>query len=460
MGKKYKKIVTAQGSDTLFSLYENKMGTYTMNIVLGLDMVIEKPKLDEAINRLIKLAPILKGVMINKTWRDIWVEASAESIEKILTYNNISEKDIDQNDKNGFLNKYENDLYKKIDIYTEPPLKIAAYQTEKRILLIFTLHHSVTDGIGFLGIVKIFCEILSELYNLGKIKTKISKNRGISNLITSIKIHTIPKILKQTKIESKIPLKREEVGPITKMECPNISDNSTQLLSKLVISQEEFQTIKEYAKKQGITINDYIISSFIALSREMEKKINVNSKFLGAGVLVNLRRFIPKKDLILANFVGASTVLFENNEALDNFESCAKVVSEQTNKLKNEFIGLGFFLIPALMFSGFPIVMLRKNGLTWAENFIRGWTDRIFQITNLGNLKEYFEAFEGKINYASFLGPFQKNSLPTVSVSTYNDILSIFFSHTVNDFDKGKKELDFISERLRYYLLEWAKVKK
>ena len=224
MGKKYKKIVTAQGSDTLFSLYENKMGTYTMNIVLGLDMVIEKPKLDEAINRLIKVAPILKGVMINKTWRDIWVEASAESIEKILTYNNISEKDIDQNDKNGFLNKYENDLYKKIDIYTEPPLKIAAYQTEKRILLIFTLHHSVTDGIGFLGIVKIFCEILSELYNLGKIKTKISKNRGISNLITSIKIHTIPKILKQTKIESKIPLKREDVGPITKMECPTLTD--------------------------------------------------------------------------------------------------------------------------------------------------------------------------------------------------------------------------------------------
>ena len=54
------KNIKASISDSVFALYENKVGNYSMKTIFELDMVIERSKIEETVDEISELFPIFQ----------------------------------------------------------------------------------------------------------------------------------------------------------------------------------------------------------------------------------------------------------------------------------------------------------------------------------------------------------------------------------------------------------------
>lgn len=144
-----------------------------------------------------------------------------------------------------------------IDVFSEPQVKIFILSGEVSDKLIIIINHMVCDGAGF----KEYIYLLARLYtgftqNNSNSEDLISFDRGLSPLLKSFTFQEKIKIL-----SSKTELKKQKNDLVLDFE----GDKTNPFIEKRRIAPESFLSIKNYAKKNGVTINDIFLTEYVRI---------------------------------------------------------------------------------------------------------------------------------------------------------------------------------------------------
>jgi NRPS condensation-like uncharacterized protein len=146
-------------------------------------------------------------------------------------------------------------LASTIDITRQPQLKIYLVGEQSPDTLCIIMNHMICDGAGF----KEYLYLLSDLYtqsqnNMALTPSLEFPSRSARQLFANFSFSEKLKIL-----FSKYDLSM----PKNQLAYYLQGDNSNPFFVTHRISKENFLTIKGYAKKRGVTINDMILTAYV-----------------------------------------------------------------------------------------------------------------------------------------------------------------------------------------------------
>lgn len=230
--------------------------------------------LKKAVTATFQAVPLLSCRFEENTQKADWIEAgwTAEDMIKVVY----------TDDRNQTIHDH---LVIKLDEKTGPQIRITVIRDEQSDTLAIVLNHMVCDGGGF----RDYLYLLSKCYSFFEGHPGVDKlpfempspeNRSIHQVFDHMTGQQMQEILNAT-LHS-FPQSDLDHLPLTGNE-----DNPFIITHR--VSAERFNTIKNYAKERGATINDALFAAYIcALSDALKgERIVLDCP-------VNIRAFLPK----------------------------------------------------------------------------------------------------------------------------------------------------------------------
>ena len=324
-------------------------------------------------------------------------------------------------------------LTKDLDFTREPQLKIILLRQAACDKLFVIINHMVADGCGFNN----YLYLLRHLYSLCKNQTfsRFKKNalrkQSFSQVLQNFSMKKRWKIL-----SSKLNVSM----PPESLKFPLKGDNDNAVVIIRNIDENSFHKIRKYAKSNGASINDIIITAY---AREIYRILKAPEITIPCPV--DLRKFGKKKQIFgICNLTGLynCSVNISENEA---FDDTLHKVTEQMNAQKSstDCVKLPMFL--DMIYRTLPLRML-------ISRFRKMRMTPFITYTNLGIIDERRICFGSRnVEKAYITTAIKRNPYFQLSVSTFKDCCTLSASlfateedvaFANNVLDNVKKELE------------------
>ena len=301
LSKVYDKKVY-QINNTQKSIYYNYLKnsesiTYNVPFEISVNKNIDKEKLRVSILNSLYNHEILFSKFIERDGR-IYGKID-DKIECNFDFKNVS-KDKYESIKRNFV--------KPFDLKNSKLFRIEAYEVEEKVYILFDFSHIIVDGYSI-------CILLNEIENLYNNKhIKVEKN----SFIESIYNQNIDNSSKDFFIN----MFKDDFVP-TKIEGDNINVINNDFGKKLVKKINNLKNIEEYCRKNDITLNIFILSIYLLVIKELNKRC---TDYIVIGI-TSLGRELSKFNNSVGMFVNTIPykINVDKNNSLSEFYNCIKI---------------------------------------------------------------------------------------------------------------------------------------
>lgn len=375
--------------------------------------------------------PKLRSKFVKGIVKDKWkvIEKFSKSDLQIEYY------DVDGSDKKSFednvllaFNKHK-DL--SIDILKNYPMKFIIYQNKSVGLsaVLTCFHHAFTDGRGG-------CDLLNyigEVYNSLSKGKKVPPFQNYYNLdYLSKKLYN--KINGNDKVASKENKSPEDVLPIFNSMFDELycKDKLNPRKLKIIeIDSEKYDKLKLWAKRQGLTINDFMILIVLLFAQKYNRKLPHKSEIIGCSFTADTRKFAIPEPHMIGNYSGYENFLI-SSEIIENrnFE----VFKMELNDFKNsKSFGMDFVSI----MKKFDIVPTFISRPITRKVMAVGIKDRIknkkaVSFSNCGDMTKTLDEYNDIMYKVIFVPNVSIDLMPQLGVSSYNNTLTISIAKEID----------------------------
>lgn len=309
-------------------------------LTIRLKECIDEGILEKAVRLTLDAEPVLGCRFVNGFWRSRWKRLDNLDVVKLVHLVQTT------NPADELLRLFERDW---IDARTGPQVKVWIIRSCEDILCI-KASHVVMDAGGLKDYGYLLASVYQKLKNNPDFKpeSSLKGNRGLSQ------------ISKHFKVLDKLKIIRRSVRDLASYTFPFVHANSNRMNQKpfnrklaiRTFDKQMLQTVKEFGTNYLATVNDVMAATFIQAFYEI---INPDPEALRRLVTTcDLRRYIPgKKAEALCNLSGFAYLNIGKNKKA-SFKEILKLVQDQMNQLKKDYIGLGGLPLSMLVFKFIP----------------------------------------------------------------------------------------------------------
>lgn len=144
-------------------------------------------------------------------------------------------------------------LAQTIDIFTEPQLKIFIAREETADTLCILMNHMVGDGVGFKEYLYLLADLYGKCKNGSPMPALSCGPRGALQLFKRFGVHEKLKILG---LKHDLSAQKEQKPIVFE------GDMNRPFFSTLEISAEELESVKAFARLNGVTVNDLFLTAY------------------------------------------------------------------------------------------------------------------------------------------------------------------------------------------------------
>lgn len=408
-----KEITYPFGEFDLIQLLFSKHHDHQMHGVLDLNGHINEALLKKAVIKSEKNLPHILCRVEKRYGREFWemTNFSADEIVKVIE-SNLYQKDIMEN------------LVKATDTYMGPQLAIKVLRDKTHDVLVIVMNHMLCDGAGFKEYLYLLCDLYNNLSNGKTLDVNYDPNkRNLNELV----------MLMKNKVETEGKVNKEKVKEkVIKVSLEGDENNPFIIIEK--ISKADFALIKEFAKKEKVTINDIFVTIYI-LTLKQKFKLPISTMTCP----VDLRKYLPnKKANCLSNFTSNLKCYIDDDMNM-NFKKILKQVSVAMKKEKESNSCLKSILLLHKVYIALPYFISKKIISTILKN-------PPIAITNIGILEKEKLKFDNILVKEGFVtGAIKHVPNFQMAISTFDNMVTL----SINLYGSKKDEMkikEFLKE--------------
>ncbi len=429
-----RKIVKAGFMESSMRIMAGNVTCNTFYILLNANKNFKIDAFKKGLNLFVQDMPIFTCSLAKGKWRDKWVPIEDYDINKIVEVFNM--KNPSSVDKASCCDEmflqFSALKEKHIDIQKEAPLKVKIFNNEKTgdKLIVFCVHHCLSDGRGWMQTIKLIGSYYDAVLNNKTIK--LEKNyRKMSKFVFSVSLsdylRTIKGLSKPSKLQTMKP-----VLDTSGIKAASIDYNDTSI-EKIIITEEQLNSIKKHYKAYNFTVNDILMHLVMKITDRYNLSLKEPNSYIGTGALVDLRRYFKKDVLSIANYFALESLEVDRS-CIENLPKLA----EELSAFKKRPLGLSF-ICPILLTSIFPVSTLEKIIGGMMEGFaVQSYMG--LATTNFGKFDEYIAPYGSCIEGGAAIPSAGVHGFPSILVSSCKGIRTLYFIK-YNDKDNLTREI-------------------
>lgn len=383
------------------------------------DFIIDEEKFKNTAICCLECAPFMHSQVINNPIAPYWRVADYYIDDMVIV------KTVDD------IDAAREEFFKiQIPLKSNMQMKIGLYYCEGKTYVLFIWNHMLFDGGGYKAFWGDFCKCYSD-YVLN----------GISPLGFSSGSRRYSEVYKDMDKDKRKLAKKQlaNVAPKDNHRMPFKSNEKTDniIIVHREIGEEYLKKALSFAKENGATFNDILVTAFITALSKVAKLPEDDS--IRISCATDLRRHMKSLDGIgYTNHVSFSHCYLENKGK--NFKETLIKVSEKTNEFKNDpFMGL----------HGIPLLNFAYKSMTYiqAETLVRMfYNNPVLCVSNVGNVDKMGFEMANNSPFSAFVAGAAKNKPCAVMTAlTVKGRLKASMCLRGNDDDKEVLE-EFFTE--------------
>lgn len=390
----------------LFKVY--RFNDHQLHCIMKFDNKVKKDVMKKALTLMFKVVPILGSAFVEDSVEPYWEKVEVSNFKDILTIVKNEE------DFNKFITSRTNE-------FTGPQMKACIFDSRKDSLAII-MNHMICDAAGFKEYMYLLCDLYSKLMkdfnyvpdNLFNGDRSLKRINQELSLKDKVNVLLLQNKESNKSMNHKFPLSQgKDVNPF-------IVTNK--------ISQIRFLTIKEYCKKNKVTVNDVVLAAFY---RVLYKTLGLdNSSELNIPIMVDMRRNLKVKNMDAICNLTSTAITHIDYDGKENFNVTVIKVNKDMNLKKTRFIGFNGFVKLSLIFRIFKYNKIKNTMKNLFKNPLIG-------MTNIGILDSKKLSFEGtSINEAFMCGSIKYKPYFQVALTSFKDTITFSTNLYGNSEDK------------------------
>ncbi len=351
----------------------SEMWINEIHLILEFDGKLDKDRLKKSLRLLLDAEPLL-GCRFVKHWlKPYWTRLPEHDLNSVALLDTVDADESTGEDEYYDCDKFFRDF---IDLETGPQLKALLIPGIKEDRLILKIQHLMCDAGGFKSLLNLFSDIYSKLGDNSKYTPVASTgSRSLRQVYGRFSYMDLARIFWRGIMELWVLSFPSKVTPYA-----TSWDRTGELCFVFKrFSEERVLKIKNYARQNGVTINDLFAS---ALLRAMVKQFNLKNKsWLRLLGTVDLRRYLPGRTAEgLCQVSGVYAINLKTGQCKTYKETLA-IVKKRIDNYKRNFIGLGFILLYWLSTRPYPFFFFNRAGRflskigKWKGNLSIGFTN-------------------------------------------------------------------------------------
>jgi NRPS condensation-like uncharacterized protein len=289
-----------------------------------------------------------------------------------------------------------------IDPVREPQLKIYILREQDRDILCLIINHMICDGAGF----------KEYLYLLGGLYTCCLKETGIRPKLEAAR-RDARQLMTRFSFREKLRIwSCSDYLPASGSQplFPLQGDAERPFFAAVSMGEEDFASLKTYAKQWGATVNDMIMAAYI---RALGRKLGTDHIVVPCPV--DLRKYLPADRKYRITNLTSNFICNVQLEPEDSFEQTVRKVAAQMKLQKESVQCLKDVMVLDLLYRLLPFD-------TFQGLFRRIFTIPVISFTNLGVIDQDLLRFgELEIKDVYLTGAVKYVPYFQIAVSTYND---------------------------------------
>ncbi|MDT8718004.1 DUF1298 domain-containing protein [Clostridium sp. 19966] len=260
----------AEASDMLQMIFED-FNDHQLHTLISLKNHIDEVCLKKAIELSFQVFPLINSRYVEGFFKAYWEKGSAtsEDILEVIKSEN-PEKDIDKI------------IVTRTEEFNGPQMKVYIIREKTKDSICIIINHMLSDAGGF----KEYLYILSSIYSDLKVK-------GSCELKEKMGSRSLDQVFRQLSLKEKArilftssKISKYDSGNSFKLE----GDKRNPFIATYKIPKEKFLKIRAYAKKNGATINDVMLSAYLRTLKKFLKCSN-----FPIPCAVDLRKYIKDR---------------------------------------------------------------------------------------------------------------------------------------------------------------------
>jgi len=254
--------------DILQHLFKTeKINNHVLHFSGTFSPVPDFSRLNHAVQLLADAFPLVRCNLVMSSIHPYWADKgyTAEDILQCIETKEIRKQ-------------WQRVMLQEIDPETGPQMKLALLKTEGTALLCGIINHMVCDAAGFKEL----------LYRLCFLYTGLEKGNHIPNP-SMIKSRTVGQVFRTFPLKKRIGILRHRGNLNTggNLSFTLEGDNDSPFIEIRKIPGARFSAIKNYARLQGATVNDVVMTAYIRALSGIFGKMDI------IPCALDIRRFLP-----------------------------------------------------------------------------------------------------------------------------------------------------------------------
>jgi NRPS condensation-like uncharacterized protein len=325
------------------------------------------------------------------------------------------------------------------------PWRVVQLHSGDECRLVISVAHMLADANGALVVVRELAR------NLAGEDTTVPwqdrpMDRGMGQLLRSIRLRDLPTLLRQAAHESLLPLRYLRLARPAEPWPSNADRSGRELFRTISAAVGEGSPMRVRCRRLGCTVNDALVATLALLNRALFGRGDVGNVFT-----VNLRTLLADDRPRIANLSGLAMVHLPRDRVTD-LDATVGEVSRRIGQMKRRFAGLPPLIVNFSMAWMLPHALARVfvgMWLRWAMAVL----DRGLTVTNIGAMDPYLAPLGDRAVGASMIGPFLHTmGAPVITAAGFRDRLTL----QVAGFDgRCERQLDQIADVLTELMQRW-----
>jgi len=327
-----------------------------------------------------------------------------------------------------------------IDLSSQIPLKVVLLRAQQRAFLFFIMHHAVGDGLGGFFFIQKFIQCYEDIYygrpqgTPGKINARVISSPEIRFRWSHLSPRYLGPYVRHLALMIKEP-------PLNLFPQQTARISGEFLATVRHLDSPQLEAIRSTAKKQGATINDYLLATMFRTIKKWSQGWITPSDRINITVPINLR---SPEDRSLSNTLSGVTVSLKTT-VISNTEQMLSLVRQELTALVNSTMHRTLIHLSSLLK---PLPIPLRTGILHYSS--RGTASSIV-ISNMGVLSPN-PAHQDEAGF-NHLGPARISNLhgmppvgawPMLFICTYNKsmIFNLSFLDSYFPQEAGERFID------------------
>lgn len=318
-----------------------------ISLVVDVDAVWSADALTTAVQRWIRVFPILGCHLRCGFWRDQW-EPFTVPLSTFVHVATSAQLEADTLTA----------ISEPVDVTAGAPFRLSALTSDngQRTRLVLSTSHVLSDGNGALLMLS---ELCSQLAGGGR-SEPVVMNRSFLQLLSAAGPAKWPMLLWEMVKDTGSFMDALKASSWTKRFTP-VPDTGRACVKRLHFSKETSIAFRRACKAAGATINDGLVAEALRVGSCFSDGAKIASAYT-----VNLRQFLPEERVTISNLSGFMMVVADRDIAADPERNLA-FVHARIAQHKKGIPGLGSNLFPIVNFGWMPRSFARAATRTFRK---------------------------------------------------------------------------------------------